>query len=37
MIAAIALSRRLILVAHNTREYSPVTGLSIEDWEEGST
>jgi tRNA(fMet)-specific endonuclease VapC len=33
MIAAIALTRQLTLVTHNTREFSRVSGLLIEDWE----
>jgi len=33
MIAAIARCRQLTLVTHNTREFSRVPGLSIEDWE----
>jgi tRNA(fMet)-specific endonuclease VapC len=33
MIAAIAKCRQLTLVTHNTREFSRVPGLSIEDWE----
>jgi tRNA(fMet)-specific endonuclease VapC len=33
LIAAIALARELTLVTHNTREFSRVAGLSIEDWE----
>jgi tRNA(fMet)-specific endonuclease VapC len=33
MIAAIAVSRQLTLVTHNTREFSRVAGLLIEDWE----
>jgi tRNA(fMet)-specific endonuclease VapC len=32
-IASIALSRDLILVTHNTREFSRVKDLVIEDWE----
>ncbi|MEA5601602.1 type II toxin-antitoxin system tRNA(fMet)-specific endonuclease VapC [Nostoc sp. UHCC 0252] len=32
-IAAIALTHNLILVTHNTREFSRVSGLAIEDWE----
>ena len=33
LIAAIALANDLVLVTHNTREFSRVTGLKIEDWE----
>jgi tRNA(fMet)-specific endonuclease VapC len=33
MIAAIVVSRQLTLVTHNTREFSRVVGLSMEDWE----
>ncbi|MEO0969987.1 MAG: type II toxin-antitoxin system VapC family toxin [Cyanobacteria bacterium J06639_18] len=33
-IAAIALVNNLILVTHNTREFSRVDGLLFEDWEE---
>lgn len=33
MIAAIGLSRKMIVVTHNTREFSRVSGFSIEDWE----
>ena len=33
LIAAIARPNGLTLVTHNTREFSRVTGLSIEDWE----
>lgn len=32
-IAAIAIANKLILVTHNTREFSRVAGLPIEDWE----
>ena len=32
-IAAIALAHNLILVTHNTKEFSRVTGLALEDWE----
>lgn len=32
-IAAIAVVNKLILVTHNTREFSRVSGLVIEDWE----
>lgn len=32
-IAAIALVNNLILVTHNTREFSRVDGLRLEDWE----
>jgi tRNA(fMet)-specific endonuclease VapC len=34
MIAAIARTHDLILVTHNTGEFSRVAGLRIEDWEE---
>ncbi|MCB9457010.1 MAG: type II toxin-antitoxin system VapC family toxin [Anaerolineaceae bacterium] len=33
MIAAIAKSQGLILVTHNTREFSRILGLQLEDWE----
>ncbi len=32
-IAAIALKHNLILVTHNTREFSRIYGLRLEDWE----
>jgi tRNA(fMet)-specific endonuclease VapC len=33
LIAAIALANNLTLVTHNTREFSRITGLRLEDWE----
>lgn len=33
MIAAIALANEMVLVTHNTREFSRVVSLKIEDWE----
>ncbi|MBL8795054.1 MAG: type II toxin-antitoxin system VapC family toxin [Planctomycetia bacterium] len=33
LIAAIALANQLILVTHNTKEFSRVPGLVIEDWQ----
>jgi tRNA(fMet)-specific endonuclease VapC len=33
MIAAIALANGLTLVTHNTREFSRVPGLALEDWQ----
>jgi len=33
LIAAIALANNLILITHNTAEFSRVPGLKIEDWE----
>lgn len=33
MIAAIAIANNLILVTHNTKEFSRVTDLQIDDWE----
>jgi tRNA(fMet)-specific endonuclease VapC len=35
-IAAIAMANNLILVTHNTKEFSRVNGLQIEDWEQES-
>ncbi len=33
MIASIALANNLTLVTHNTREFSRIAGLQLEDWE----
>lgn len=33
MIASIALANDLTLITHNTREFSRVSGLQLEDWE----
>jgi tRNA(fMet)-specific endonuclease VapC len=33
LIAAIALSRQVTVVTHNTREFARVPGLAVEDWE----
>lgn len=33
MIAAIGVSRQMIVVTHNRREFSRVPGLPVEDWE----
>ncbi len=33
MIAAIALTHGLIVVTHNTAEFSRVAGLTLEDWQ----
>ena len=33
LIAAVSLANRLTLVTHNTKEFSRVTGLSLEDWQ----
>jgi len=33
LIAAIAIANNVILVTHNTREFSRIPGLQIEDWE----
>ena len=33
LIASIALANNLILVTHNTREFSRIANLSLEDWE----
>ncbi len=35
LIAATARARDAVLVTHNTREFTRVTGLRLEDWEEG--
>ena len=32
MIASIALSRNLTLVTHNTRHFTPIAGLRLDDW-----
>lgn len=37
LIAAIALANNLTLITHNTREFSRVNGLKIEDWEVGDS
>lgn len=37
LIAATALAQRLILVTHNTREFSRVPGLRVEDWQAAGT
>jgi tRNA(fMet)-specific endonuclease VapC len=34
LIAAIAVANHVTLVTHNTREFSRIEGLEIEDWEE---
>jgi tRNA(fMet)-specific endonuclease VapC len=34
MIAATALVHGAVVITHNTREFSRVEGLQIEDWEE---
>ncbi len=36
MIAAIARAHDLMLVTHNTKEFSRVAGLRVEDWEQAS-
>jgi tRNA(fMet)-specific endonuclease VapC len=33
MIAAIALTHRLVVVTHNTAEFTRVAGLALEDWQ----
>ena len=33
LIAAIALTHRLTVVTHNTREFARIAGLKLEDWE----
>jgi tRNA(fMet)-specific endonuclease VapC len=35
MIAATALANDLLLVTHNTREFTRVAGLAVEDWQAG--
>ena len=37
IIAGTALSRKLILVTHNTREFSRINHLNLEDWELAGT
>ena len=34
MIAATAIGHDATLISHNTREFSRVVGLALEDWEE---
>ena len=36
-IAAIALANSLVMVTHNTREFSRIAGLRLEDWERDDT
>jgi tRNA(fMet)-specific endonuclease VapC len=36
-IAAIALANELTLVTHNTREFSRIQGIKLEDWERSVT
>lgn len=36
LIAAIALANQLTIVTHNTREFSRIQNLHIEDWEEST-
>jgi len=33
LIAAIAMRHNLIVITHNTREFSRINGLKLEDWE----
>lgn len=33
LIAAVALANNLTMATHNTRHFSRIPGLSIEDWE----
>jgi tRNA(fMet)-specific endonuclease VapC len=33
MIAATAMAYDLVLITHNTREFSRIVGLQLEDWE----
>lgn len=35
MIASVASVHKAVVVTHNTREFSRVTGLQLEDWEQG--
>lgn len=37
IVAAIALANELTLVTHNTREFSRIEGLKLEDWETDGT
>jgi tRNA(fMet)-specific endonuclease VapC len=34
LIGASALARKWVLITHNTREFSRINGLMLEDWEE---
>jgi tRNA(fMet)-specific endonuclease VapC len=36
LIAATALANGLVMVTHNTREFSRVVGLAVEDWQQAS-
>jgi tRNA(fMet)-specific endonuclease VapC len=35
-IAAVAATRRLVLVTHNTADFSSIAGLALEDWHEAA-